>query len=147
MSLNAAWSGSDLQGTAIFDGATYTNVGNLIAGSPEGSVAFSGAVAAPSSSGLTGTVSAPFNFVGRFQFPQSGGSAATTATLFGSGTASVEFFRISTDVPWSYRSAVYQFSDVDPVPEPGTMILVGTAMVGLGLRRRSCGKGSGHMAS
>ena len=58
---------------------------------------------------------------------------AATASLFGTGTATVGFVRQSSLPAWSYDSALYQF---EPVPEPGTLFLVATTLAGLAVRRR-----------
>ena len=134
ISLQAHWDGNDLGGTATFEGATYTQVGSLAPGHAIGSVTFTGSAVAPPMEGLTATVIAPFLFQGRFSFPPSATTAAATAALTGSGTATIVLGRQNLDVAvWSYRSAAYEF---EPIPEPGTLILVSTALVGVVFRRR-----------
>jgi hypothetical protein len=134
ISLQAHWLGNDLSGTATFEGATYTQVGSVVPGHAVGSVTFTGSTVAPPMEGLTATLIAPFLFQGMFSFPPSGTTAAATASLMGSGTATLVLGRQNPDVSgWSYRSAVYEF---EPIPEPGTLILVGTALAGLAFRRR-----------
>jgi hypothetical protein len=137
VSLLAAWSGNDLTGTATFQGQTYTQVGSLASGHAVGQVTFSGpSPLAPPLEGFAASVTAPFEFNGAFFFPAMGGAPDTSAALFGSGTATVELFRTSLDIPWSYRGANYTFEAVDPIPEPGTLLLVGSALAGLAARRR-----------
>jgi hypothetical protein len=135
VSLGAHWLGNDLIGTATFQGVTYTEVGSVAPGHAFGSVTFTGNPAvAPPLQGLTASIVAPFLFEGLFSFPPFNMPSVTAASLMGSGTASVVLGRASLDVPiWSYRSAVYEF---EAVPEPGTLILIGTALAGLAFRRQ-----------
>jgi hypothetical protein len=143
VSLSSTWGGNDLAGTATFQGVTYTQVGSLASGHAFGTVTFSGpAPLAPPLEGLSSTVIAPFDFAGQFSFPAMGGGAGEVAALFGSGTATIGLFRSSLDIPWSYANASFTFDQVDPVPEPGTLLLVGTALAGLAARRRrAAGRG------
>ena len=141
VNLFSTWSGNDLRGTATFQGVTYTQVGSLSSGHAFGTVTFSGpAPLAPPLEGLTGTVTAPFDFTGQFSFPATGGSAGSVVTLFAGGTTTIGLFRSSLDIPWSYANASFTFDQVDPVPEPGTLLLVGTALAGLAARRRRTAK-------
>jgi hypothetical protein len=135
VSLGAHWLGNDLSGTATFEGVTYTQVGSLAPGHAFGSVTFmQGSAVAPPLQGLTATIIAPFLFQGLFSFPPFNTPSFMTASLTGSGTASVVLGRANLDIPvWSYSSAVYEF---EPVPEPGTLILFGTALAGPAFRRR-----------
>jgi hypothetical protein len=57
--------------------------------------------------------------------------------LRGRGTATL-FVRRSTDVPdnWAYSSARYEF---EPIPEPGTLFLVGGGLAAFAARRRRRG--------
>jgi hypothetical protein len=135
VNFNATWGGNDLHGTATFNGVTYEGLGSLAPNSPSGLVEFTstGTVMAPVD-GVIATLQAPFDFQGRFFFP---GASPESPTFIGAGTATVTLFRPSNDIPWSFQSAGYQFSDANaPVPEPGTLLLVGTVLAGLAARRR-----------
>lgn len=140
ISLQAVWVDNDLRGTATLEGVTYTEVGSAAPGHAFGSVTFTAdSAVAPPLQGLTASIVAPFLFEGLFSFPPFNMPSVTMASLTGSGTASVVLGRASLDIPiWSYRSAVYEF---EAVPEPGTLILIGTALAGLAFRRRQFHRG------
>ena len=140
ISLAALWLGNDLPGTATLDGMTYSGVGGLTADRATGIAEFTGSAVAPPLQGLTATVVAPFAFQGQFFFPVSGGTSRLSESLIGGGTATIGLFRSVETIPWSYQSARYEFEGVDPIPEPGTLLLVGTALAGAALRRRRAGR-------
>ena len=137
ISLGAFWGGNDLHGTATFNGVTYEQVGSQLPGRASGSVSFTGPALIAPPAGLTATVTGPFAFQGNFSFPATGGSPSSSASLFGGGTATIQLARPVEDIGWSYRAAVYEFDQGPaPIPEPGTWLLVSSALAGLAARRR-----------
>jgi hypothetical protein len=134
--LTAHWGGNDLGGTATFQGVTYSQVGSVSGDRAVGTVRFSGSAVAPPLTGLTETIVAPFVFDGMFIFPPAGTSRGTSASLNGLGNVTVVLRRRPDLAFWTWESAVYEF---EPIPEPGTLMLVGTALAGLALRRRRNG--------
>jgi len=131
-SLASTWLGLDIRGSATFEGTTFQPIGGFLPGQAGGSVTFYGSAPTPPE-GLTATVVAPFTFDGLFTFPASATGPSTVVHLSGLGTATIELARPNSGIGFNYRSAVYEF---EPVPEPGTMLLVGTMLGGLALRRR-----------
>jgi hypothetical protein len=132
VSLRAHWSGSDLtsfDATATLDGQSYS----LGIGEDQASalVEFAGSVVLPALVGESAFVSAPFLFSGFFNPPD-----GPQETLRGRGTATL-FIREaeSVGVPgqWEYSSARYEF---EPVPEPGTLLLVGGGLAAYAARVR-----------
>lgn len=86
--------------------------------------------------------SAAFDFVGRmavFADESLSGSALFSADLRGSGTAHV-FFGPATDNPdgpFVLHELVYTFEDQAAIPEPSTLVLMGTCLAAAAARRRA----------
>jgi hypothetical protein len=65
-------------------------------------------------------------------------------TVHGTGTVGLRLFGVDGFLPpYTFSEIGYSLSR-DPVPEPATMLLVGTALAGLGVRRATSGRSRGR---
>jgi hypothetical protein len=128
--LSVGWGGFDLPATVTLDGVTYEGVGSAGV-QTDATARFVASATLPAFSGDTSTVVVPFQFSGTF----SGG--LSNVDLVGAGTVTSTFRRVTVgnvDV-YVQQGAVYTFESPSAVPEPGTMLLVGSGVL-WGLRRR-----------
>jgi hypothetical protein len=129
-----------VRGTLTFHGRTFL-VNDLAEPSAAAIMEFFGTtdVPAPSFSGAPRVfLTTPFTFTGRFMIPEALYSPGWVLNLTGSGRAEVEL-RWNANVPaWEPQGGVYRFelSAPAPIPEPATLLLVGSAAAGCLLRRR-----------
>jgi hypothetical protein len=128
------WSGSDFGGSVTIDGAT-SPLGIHSEENYSTDVFFMGSVLAPAFDSRTDReVSAPFFFSARLDAPiVPPDFLAHTSHLVGRGSATLRL--MWTPTGWSFNQAVYTFEPSTPVPEPGTLTLIGLGLSGLVGRR------------
>ena len=141
VSLRAFWSGFDVRnGVLTFEGETY-QVREFGSGASV-AVQFAGSFIAPPLA-ESAVVTAPFTLV-PFT-PTFGGSgfilpypSLGIQPFFGFGTATINLSPWGSAFPgvWTVDSVRYEFSATEPVPEPGTMLLVGLGIAGAARRLR-----------
>ena len=101
----------------------------------------------PNSFGCSATVTAPFTLTGSFLHLDSSTGQVVRDDLVGSGIAQLTLFRRTGpdgDAFWRVERQGSQSYELQPTPEPATLLLVGTGAAGVGLarwwkRRRSRG--------
>lgn len=140
ISLNAGWSGSDFGATVSLDGRTF---GTGLGGFPDqGSalVDFQSSFVVPVFDGMRRvTITAPFTFTGGVAPPVPGRPIYPGATLVGQGTVRADLsWGPSLEGPssWTAERALYTFEAPATVPEPATLVLVGSGLVTCVIRRR-----------
>ena len=135
ISLHALQIDNDLPGQATLDGVFYPNVGSL-AGPAHASIEFTGAVVAPPfGQSSTAILTTPVAFSGQFNVDGGGGNQMVALA---SATLTLQQTDCCGGPAWRYAGVRYDLEPM-PVPEPGTLtlLLVGSAMAGLGLAWRS----------
>jgi hypothetical protein len=122
---------------ATYQGQVYGNLGGLV------SVAdiyteWTGSLLIPEDF-TGGSLTAPFAFSGYFQYTDDNFTTVKRVPLLGAGTATVTMGRYRPDIdPDAFltQSVRFDFADVAATPEPASMLLVATGLVGLVARRR-----------
>jgi hypothetical protein len=150
--LGAFWVGSSLRdGVVTLDGRTFTGFGGANSETSAGVRFMGSALAPPLEVGDTATVAGPFLFDGTFLSgevidPITG--QPLRESLVGGGTATLSLHRIGgpgSGLPpaWGFTASQYQFDPipVDPIPEPGTLMLTGAGLAAIVARRVRRGAG------
>jgi hypothetical protein len=138
--LRLFFSGGDLPGDVILNGQTFDDIGGL-ASTASLLAEWTGSLVIPN--GFTGgALTAPFAFSGRFSFADAS-QLQQFVDLVGSGIATLGFRELPDESgAFFLTSATYAFQEASPVPEPMSMMLVGTGLAGLAAsRRRRTSKG------
>ena len=130
VSLRAMWGGSSLSGQLGFEGRVYDDLGGL--DSFTGAlVDFTGSFVVPPLAPAA-TLTVPFRLRGSFGIPNAAGTGSVGHTLTGFGTATISLTAVNG--MWAADAVRYDLSAQQPVPEPGTILLVGFGTVAIARR-------------
>ena len=137
LQLGGIASGSDVLGTVTIGTESFRASGGVATGSLY--LVFDGSAVLPPVGGPVGLVSAPFSLTGQWAFPFVSGQEFRPGFSF-SGTGTVSAFLapslIQSPPGWQLTRLEYVFgSEQEPIPEPGTVLLMATGLVALARRQ------------
>jgi hypothetical protein len=135
--LTAAWDGKDFAGSATVDGITF-DLGLQTLSNGSMVVEFAGSFTAPPFSGHERvSVFAPFTFGGSIDVPDGlFGFEHPNQGIGADGTAQVNLSWNASGGSWVFNTARYEFETASAVPEPATLLLVSSAILGVTAARR-----------
>lgn len=134
LDLYSRWTGRDIPGRATYNGTTYPGTGGIDATSGLDARWFGSLFIPTSFTG--GLLTSPFQFAGEFYYQGSPTTMGGILNLRGSGTASLVFSPFPPDPSFFNLDSVRYEFDAAPVPEPASMLLIGTGLAGLAAMHR-----------
>ena len=131
LSIGAFQGGASFPGTATLDGRTFTDISGVDSTESVFFEIVGPRIVVPTVADTPITLTAPFTLTGGFNLFLDG----LTVPISGQGIASVvlrpQFQPGGLPPEWFPTSVRYDFNNLTPVPEPGTLLLVGGGLVAI----------------